>query len=127
VVPNRLREVLIRRNFHYCEDPPHSEDDPTPESLLMQCAQHNDLLLEPVEHWDSDGFESPEEWNDAGELAQTIRLAFRPIRPFNLDYEGHSGDWLDSDYSKACRVAVGTLDFCRFDQSSVRASSPKRH
>jgi hypothetical protein len=85
LIPNRLREALIRCNVHYGEDPPHSEDDPTPESLLLQCAEHIDLLLENVGHRDSDGFESPEEWNEADEVAQTIHRAFPPIRPSNRD------------------------------------------
>lgn len=77
LIPNRIREALIRCSAHYRQDPPHCEDDPTPEALLSQCAQHINLLLENVGHRDADGFESLEEWTEAEMVAQTILTSLK--------------------------------------------------
>lgn len=76
LLPNRIREAMIQCAANFGDDPVHSEDDPTPESLLIQAAEHIKGLLENLGHWDADGLESMEEWRQAEQLANTIAESF---------------------------------------------------
>jgi|GEM_PF-3541912 len=72
LLPNRIREAMIRCAVSFGDEPTHSEDDPTPEALLVQAAEHINGSLENLGHNDADGFESMEEWEDAEQLASLI-------------------------------------------------------
>lgn len=50
----------------------HSEDDPTPEVLLLRSTTAIQGLLENVGNFDNDGLDSFPEWSGAHELSQEI-------------------------------------------------------
>jgi hypothetical protein len=78
LLPNRIREALIRCCRAFGNDPPHSEDDSTPEVLLLDASEKILGLLENLGHFDSDGMESLPEWSESEKLAASIQEALRP-------------------------------------------------
>jgi hypothetical protein len=72
LLPNRIREAMVRCAFEIGEAPRHSEDDSTPEVLLHRSATAIQGLLENVGYFDNDGLDSFPEWSEAHELSQEI-------------------------------------------------------
>ena len=72
LLPNRIREALIQCGTAMGDDPPHSEDDSTPETRLRESASAITGLLENLGHYDADGLESFPEWYEAQRLAEEI-------------------------------------------------------
>ena len=75
LLPNRIREALIQCCLAFGDDPPHSEDDSTPEVLLLDASEKILGLLENLGHFDSDGMESMPEWAESELLATNISEA----------------------------------------------------
>ena len=73
LLPNRIREALLKCAQENGEDPSHSEHDPTPEALLHEAAEKITGLLENLGHFDSDGMESLPDWIDSEKLAASIQ------------------------------------------------------
>ncbi len=72
LLPNRVREVVVRCAFEIGEAPRHSEEDSTPEVLLDRSATAIQELLENVGFFDNDELDSFPEWSEAHELSQEI-------------------------------------------------------
>jgi hypothetical protein len=78
LLPNRIREALLKCALENGDDPSHSEDDPTPEALLYEAAEKITGLLENLGHFDSDGMESLPEWSECEAFAANIQDALQP-------------------------------------------------
>lgn len=74
LIPNRIREALLRCALENGDDPTHSEDDSPPEILLRESANAIAGLLENLGHYDTDGLESLPEWYDAQRIAEEIQI-----------------------------------------------------
>ena len=72
LIPNRIREALLRCALQNGDDPLHSEDGPTPEAKLREAVEIIDSLLENLGYFDRDGLEPFPEWNDANAFARSI-------------------------------------------------------
>jgi hypothetical protein len=78
LLPNRVREALLKCALENGDEPSHSEDDPTPEALLYEAAEKITGLLENLGHFDNDGMESLPEWSESEKLAASIQETLRP-------------------------------------------------
>ena len=78
LLPNRVREALLKCALENGDEPLHSEDDPTPEALLYEAAEKITGLLENLGHFDSDGMESLPEWSESEAFAASIQETLRP-------------------------------------------------
>jgi hypothetical protein len=73
LLPNRVRETLLKCALENGDEPSHSEDDPTPETLLYEAAEKITGLLENLGHFDSDGMESLPEWEASEKFVGFVR------------------------------------------------------
>jgi hypothetical protein len=72
LLPDRIREALLRCALEVGDAPMQFDDSPTAEVLLHRSASAIQGLLENVGFFDNDGLDSFPEWPEAHNLSQEI-------------------------------------------------------